>query len=395
LSGGEVVNRFLPAVSIAVLLLFFSADSAAQRTPSAEVVMQKVATKLAKVKALGYTYTREFNYPSEDYLSKSISTGYLDLKAPDGALGFRYQFSDDEYLAIYNGSENFIGIKKKKTMVVTSNPSADRMDSSSSLYNSPLTLRNALPKILADNKILKTISTDAQGRYLLEFTLHNASISGLGEIRELRSERTSIYRLTIDPKTFLPIEVLVTNDKNKDFTKTTFSDLTEKPKLPSDLSWYFSSYTDEYKLEQPVEKKLVEVGKTPPDFVLRQLDTGSDAALKTYKGKVVLLEFWIAHCGFCIAAVPKLNEIVKAFKGPEFAMMSINIHDPAATIAGFKDRHKPEYAILVEGESTGDAYGVGSYPAIVLIGRDGKIAYSSLGLFEKDLEAAIKSSLEK
>ena len=357
--------------------------------------MQKVATKLAKVKALGYTYTREFNYPSEDYLSKSISTGYLDLKASDGALGFQYQFSDDEYLAIYNGSENFIGIKKKKTMVVTSNPSADRMDSSSSLYNSPLTLRNALPKILADNKILKTISTDAQGRYLLGFTLHQASISGLGEIPQLTIDRTSIYRLTIDPKTFLPIEVLVTNDKNKDFTKTTFSDLTEKPKLPSDLSWYFSSYTDEYKLEQPVEQKLVEVGKTPPDFVLRQLDTGSDAALKTYKGKVVLLEFWIAHCGFCIAAVPKLNEIVKTFKSSEFVMMSINIHDPAATIAGFKDRHKPEYPILVEGESTGDAYGVGSYPAIVLIGKDGKIAYGSLGLFEKDLEAAIKSSLEK
>jgi thiol-disulfide isomerase/thioredoxin len=357
--------------------------------------MQKVATKLAKVKALGYTYTREFNYPSEDYLSKSISTGYLDLKAPDGALGFRYQFSDDEYLAIYNGSENFIGIKKKKTMVVTNNPSADRMDSSSSLYNSPLTLRNALPKILADNKILKTISTDAQGRYLLEFSLHKASISGLGEIRELRSDRTSIYRLTIDPRTFLPIEVLVTNNENKDFTKTTFSDLTERPKQPSDLSWYFSSYANEYKLEQPVDKKLIEVGKTPPDFVLRQLEPGPEAALEAHKGKVVLLEFWIAHCGFCIAAVPKLNEIVKTFKGPEFAMMSINIHDPAATISGFKDRHKPEYAILVEGESTGDAYGVGSYPAIVLIGKDGKIAYSSLGLFEKDLEAAIKSSLEK
>jgi thiol-disulfide isomerase/thioredoxin len=107
----------------------------------------------------------------------------------------------------------------------------------------------------------------------------------------------------------------------------------------------------------------------------------------------VLLEFWIVQCGFCIAAVPKLNEIAKAF--PDIALMSINVHDQAKTIAAFKNRNKPVYTILTEGEATGDAYGVGGYPAIVLIGKDGKIAYSAMGLFEKELESAIKASLEK
>ena len=353
--------------------------------------MQKVATKLAAVKALGYTYTREFNYPSEEYLSKSTSTGYLDLNPPDGTLGFRYQFVDDDYIAIYNGSENFIAIKKKKTMVVTNNPTAERMDSSASIYNSPLTLRNVLPKIMADKKIVKSLSTDAQGRYVLEFSLPKASISGLGEIREIRGERTSIYHVTVEPKTYLPIEVLVTNDKNKDFTKTTFADLTERPKAPSDISWYFSSYTNEYKLEQPVEKKLIEAGKTPPNFVLSQFESSAQLSLDQYKEKVVLLEFWIAQCGFCIAAVPKLNEIAKTF--PNVELISINVHDQAKTVASFKKRNNPAYTILVDGEKIGDEYGVGAYPAIVLIGKDGKIAYASLGLYEKELEAAIRVSL--
>jgi thiol-disulfide isomerase/thioredoxin len=218
-----------------------------------------------------------------------------------------------------------------------------------------------------------------------------ASISGLGEIRELRSDRTSIYRVTIDPKTFLPMEVFVGNDKNKDFTKTTFANLTDKPKPPSDISWYFSTYTNEYKLEQPVEKKLLVVGQTPPDFLLRQFESSAQSSLEQYKGKVVLLEFWIAQCGFCIAAVPKLNEIAKTF--PELQLVSINIHDPEKTITSFKRRHNLAYTILVDGEKAGDDYGVGAYPALVLIGKDGKIVYSSLGLFEKELQAAITATL--
>ena len=127
------MNRHLSTFSIATALLLV----AAVQTPSqtANSVMQKVAKKLATVKALGYTYTREFNYPSEEYVSKSISTGYLDMNATDVALGFRFQFSDDEYMAVYNGSETFIAVKKKKEMVVQNNPARDRMESSAYLYN--------------------------------------------------------------------------------------------------------------------------------------------------------------------------------------------------------------------------------------------------------------------
>jgi outer membrane lipoprotein-sorting protein len=278
------MNRHLSPFSIATALLLVAAVQTSSQTATS--VMQKVAKKLATVKALGYTYTREFNYPSEEYVSKSISTGYLDMNATDVALGFRFQFSDDEYLAVYNGSETFIAVKKKKEMVVQNNPARDRMESSAYLYNSPLTLKYALPKIIADSKIPKKLSTEkvnGQLRYLVEFSLKKASIAGLGDIRELRDERLSIYRVTIDAKTLLPLEVLVTNDKNKDFMKTTFTNLTEKPAVPTDLSWYFSSYTNEYKLQQQEEKKLLPVGQAPPDFVLRELESSAQISLDKYR----------------------------------------------------------------------------------------------------------------
>ena len=360
--------------------------------------MQKVAKKLASVKALGYTYTREFNYPSEDYLSRSTSASYLELSPLEGNLGFRYQFVDDEYIAVYNGSERFTAIKKKKTIMVQNNPTIESFDGFSYFYNSPLTLKIVLPKLIADTRIPKKLTTaTVEGRrvYRIELPLQKTSITPLGEIRETRGDRMSTYRLTIDAATYLPTEVLVTNDKNSDFMKTTFANLTEKPQKPSDLSWYFSSYTNEYKLDQQVAKKLIEVGQPPPNFVLKEFEAQSQISLEKYKGKVVLLEFWIAHCGFCIAAVPKLNAIAEAYKGTDLELISINVHDPAATIASFKKRNNPAYPILIDGETTGDAYGVDGYPAIVLIGKDGKIAYASLGLFDKELDTAIKASLAK
>lgn len=392
------MNRFLSLLTIAVGLLLLAAQTPAQKAPSVDGVLQQVAKKLASLKSLAYTYTRELNYASEDYLSKATAVGYLDLRPTDSGSEFRYQFSDDDYIGVYNGSESFLAIKKKKVMVVNNNPPRNMMESSAFLYNSPVTLKYALPKIIADPKIPKKLSTenvDGQRRYVVEFSLYKASISGLGDIRELRNDQMSIYRVTIDAKTFLPLEVLLTNDKNKDFTKTNFSDLNVKPKPPTDLSWYFSSYTNGYKIQQPEDKKLLEVGKTPPDFALREFASNSQVSLEKYKGKVVVLEFWIAHCGFCIAAVPKLNEISKTFKASEVELISINIHDEDRTIASFKGRHNPVYSILTEGESAADKYGVGAYPAIFVLGKDGKIAYSSLGLFEKDLETAIRASLEK
>ena len=392
------MNKFTLLSIIAALLLLAAVQMPAQKQPSPDSVLEKVSKKLASAKSLGYTYTREFNYPSEDYLSKSVASAYLDLESAPGSLGFRFQFSDDQLLLIYNGSENFLGIKKNKTIRVENNPSLKFFASSAYLYNSPLTLKYVLPKIIADKSIPKKLSTVTIGErpaYLVEFSLFKKSIDGVGEVNDLRNDRTSIYTLTIDAKTFLPLEVLLTNEKNKDFTKTSFSNMTEKPTPPAESSWYFSSYTNEYKLEQQVEKKLLQVGQGPPTFTLRQLETNSKVSLDTYKGKVVLLEFWITQCGFCIAAVPKINEIVETFNSSEFEMISINVHDSDAAIASFKKRHAPTYSILTEGEATGDAYGVGAYPAIYLIGKDGKIAYASLGLFEKELESAIKASLGK
>jgi len=193
----------------------------------------------------------------------------------------------------------------------------------------------------------------------------------------------------------LPVEVVLTNNKNDEVMKTTYAALTEKPAIPNSESWYFSTYQNEYPLQNTDRLSLIERGKAAPDFSLAVFDSPLKASFDQFKGKLVLLEFWIAQCGFCIAAVPKLNDISKRYGGRGLELVSINMYDPAALIDSFKKKNKPEFAILTGGEAIAASYGVDAYPALVLIDRSRKVLYSSNGLFEKELEAAILATLQE
>src|SRR5215203_974100 len=356
-------------ISFAFVVLFAASEpTQSQTNPSAEIVMQKVARKLAAVKQLGYKYTFTYAYPSKDKRTVVTSQAFFDLQPADRKGGFKFQFNGEGRLSVYNGSERFITDEKTKKLYVESNPSFDRVGDIV-LLNSPLTLKNALPKIAEDRKVKKellTVTVNGRQYYVLEFTLPKAALNADGSIFQSRADQNAIYRVTVNTRTFLPVEVKQTNDKNDEALQTFFADVTEKPIVPKRQSWYFSTYTPEYRLEKKEKLTLVEAGKTSPDFKLASYGSPGQVSLDQYKGKLVLLEFWITYCGFCIAAVPKINAISQRFRDKDLRVISINMHDPAVTIDFFKSKNKPEYIILTGGESIAKAYGVEAYPAFVL-----------------------------
>lgn len=384
---------------ILILLLFVPAGALSQKPPqgsmSADSVMQRVVAKLASVKRLGYRYKFDYKYPARNSSVEENSQAYLDLAPADKPGGFKYQFSGENRLTVYNGSENFITDKKSGKLYVESSPTFNRIGIIV-LQNSPLTLRNALPVLIANKGIEKKVSVDQIGgrnHYLIEFSLPKAAMAANGEIVDIRPDQTNIYRVTVDKKSLLPIEVVQTNDKNDEILKTTFADITEKPVEPTALSWFFSSYQKEFRLEKRDPLTLIQAGKAPPAFDLARFGADGRISLDQYKGKTVLVEFWISHCGFCIAAVPKLNAVADKFRDKGLEVVSINMYDPTDAIEFFKQKNKPEYPILTDGQSIAVAYGVEGYPAIVLIDKNGKIVYSSSGLFVDELEAAILANI--
>jgi thiol-disulfide isomerase/thioredoxin len=387
------------ATLVISFLLAVAVNSPAQKPGlSADEVMRKTSDKLASLKSVGYTAKLEYNYASESYLAEIAVDGFIDFTPVGSALGVRFQFSHGDTFDVYNGSERFFLKKKARSITVEPKINAERLATVTPLRFSPMMLRNALPKVINDRSILRSVSeSTVNGRrlYIVELTLDRSAIEpSTGEIEPLTNNLRSIYRISIDRETYLPTGIYRGNDQNKDFNRATYTTFTQKPTAPTERSWYFSSYLDEYKYAEPAKDTLIKIGEAAFDFSLPLFSGKGSGNFAASEGKVTLLNFWIVHCGFCQDSVPKINALHEKYKDKNVNIVSVNISDSLKLIQTFIDQRKVRYPIAVNGEEIAKKYGVPGYPMMILIGKDGKAVYVGR-VDQPKLESLIDDSLAK
>ena len=108
--------------------------------------------------------------------------------------------------------------------------------------------------------------------------------------------------------------------------------------------------------------------------------------LSSLKGKVVLLDFWATWCGPCKIEIPWFIEFERTYKDKGFAVIGVAMDDEGwSVVKPFIADMAINYRILQGDEATGELYGgIEALPTTFLIGRDGKIAASHVGLTGKD-----------
>jgi thiol-disulfide isomerase/thioredoxin len=129
------------------------------------------------------------------------------------------------------------------------------------------------------------------------------------------------------------------------------------------------------------------------DFTIKDLD-GKSVSLSSYKGKVVLLNFWATWCGPCKAEIPGFVEIQDKYKD-QLVIVGFSVDDTAEKARAYANQYKMNYPILLgEGrEDVQDAYGpIWGIPASFIISKDGKVCRKHLGIapkavFEKEVVA--------
>src|SRR5689334_10170592 len=152
---------------------------------------------------------------------------------------------------------------------------------------------------------------------------------------------------------------------------------------------------------RPVSKKSVRNDgvKEFSAFTLRKASNGAPYTLKDTKGKVVVLNFWTTWCGPCHALEPLFAHVAADFHDqPEALFLSANCDEDETLVAPYLQKDKIATEVVFA-DGLDRLFSVDSFPTVIVIDRQGKIAFRSDGFqpdtFEHDLSLAVHRALEK
>jgi len=133
------------------------------------------------------------------------------------------------------------------------------------------------------------------------------------------------------------------------------------------------------------------IGHAAADWETTDL-AGKRHALKDYRGKVVILDFWYRGCFWCIRAMPQMIQIADDFRDQPVAVLGMNIDHEAKDAQFVADQMKLNYPVLKAAELQGK-YRVSAFPTLIIIDRDGKVADVHVG-YTKTLHAEVSKSVK-
>jgi len=141
------------------------------------------------------------------------------------------------------------------------------------------------------------------------------------------------------------------------------------------------------------------------NFTLKDLQN-KDVTLASYKGKVLVLDFWATWCGPCKIEIPWFVEFQNKYGKDGLQVVGVLTEDTAAKARPFVKEWKMNYTILRGNdpakeddtelrEDLDTAFGpMFGLPVTFVISRDGKICSKHVGLSAKDtFEKEIKALL--
>jgi thiol-disulfide isomerase/thioredoxin len=123
----------------------------------------------------------------------------------------------------------------------------------------------------------------------------------------------------------------------------------------------------------------------PLHFTLKDVN-GIEVKLASFKGKVILVNFWATWCGPCKVEIPDLIELQNEFPD-QLVVVGIDVLDEFSRVKPYADTLKVNYPLLDANnrKDVEDAFGpMWGLPTSVIVGRDGKVAKRHSGIATKE-----------
>lgn len=126
-------------------------------------------------------------------------------------------------------------------------------------------------------------------------------------------------------------------------------------------------------------RRLTLLGK--PMEISGTLLNGEPVDWESYRGKVVLVDFWATWCAPCRAEIPNVLEMYEAYHDKGFDVLGVSLDaTPEAAEKYVADNKLPWSSIFPKNEDEREwsnplvgYYGISGIPTAILVGKDGKV----------------------
>jgi thiol-disulfide isomerase/thioredoxin len=137
------------------------------------------------------------------------------------------------------------------------------------------------------------------------------------------------------------------------------------------------------------------VGQLAPDISLPNAKD-SIVTLSSFRGKVVLLDFWASWCGPCRESIPSVIKLYNKYKAKGFEVVAVSIDSKRSQWVKAVKYFKMKYTSLLDPKGWEadviTSYGIEGIPATYLLDKEGKIV--KIDAEGADLENAVISLLK-
>ncbi len=133
-----------------------------------------------------------------------------------------------------------------------------------------------------------------------------------------------------------------------------------------------------------------------PDFTRNDLE-GNRLSLSSYRGKLVLLNFWATWCAPCLVEIPKFIAWQRAYGAAGLQIVGVSMDDTAAPVKRAYAKYRLNYPVVMGDARLAERFGgVLGLPLSYLIDSEGRIVARYQGEFDlKQLEARINLLLSR
>ena len=132
-----------------------------------------------------------------------------------------------------------------------------------------------------------------------------------------------------------------------------------------------------------------------------KLLNGDDFDWDSYRGKVVLVDFWATWCGPCVAELPNIQATYNKYRKKGFDVVAVSLDNDRRALERFvRERSFPWVQIVDNAPRSKDGgqlplsnrYNISSIPTAFLVDRDGKVVSTSA--HGEELHRLLKQLLE-